>query len=368
MIQARLARLKQRLSQTHFAGVALNAGPSLTYFTGLNFHLMERPVVLVYVPEKKPALILPRLEQAKISDIQESINSFFYDENPDSWGDVFTKALEYVDVGAENIAVEPLALRLLEFNLLQCASDKIRYVDGSDIIGSLRCLKDDDEITLMQKAVDIAQDALLKVMPLIKCGMEERELAGELVVQLLRHGSDPLLPFSPIVSSGPNGANPHAKPSRRRLSEGDLLVIDWGASYGGYVSDITRTFAVGDVDDESKSIHHLVQQANTAGRAAGKVGIACAEVDRAAREIIENGGYGDYFTHRTGHGIGKECHEEPYIRDDNGLLLQAGMTYTVEPGIYIPGKNGVRIEDDVLVTEQGPVSLSSLPRDIIQVG
>jgi Xaa-Pro dipeptidase len=368
MIQSRLARLAQQLSKTEFAGIALNAGPSLTYFTGLDFHLMERPVVFIYLPEKEPILILPRMEEAKIAGIKEEIRSFVYDENPDGWGEVFSEAFKYANVGKETIGVEPLGLRLLEYNFLQKAAQSAQFADGSAIIASLRCVKDEAEISCMQKAVDIAQNALQAVVPLIKKGMEEKELANELVMQLLRQGSDSTLPFSPIVSSGPNGANPHAKPSRRRLVEGDLLVIDWGASYGGYVSDLTRTFAVGEVDEESKKIHQLVKEANAAGRAAGKVGIACAEVDRAARIVIENAGYGKFFTHRTGHGFGKECHEEPYIRDDNGVLLQAGTTYTVEPGIYLPGKNGVRIEDDVLVTADGPISLSNLSRELDQVG
>lgn len=368
MIQSRLARLAQQLSTTEFAGIALNAGPSLTYFTGLNFHLMERPVVFIYLLEKEPILILPRMEEAKIAGIKEEIRSFAYDENPDGWGEVFAKALKYAEIGDKTVGVEPLGLRLIEYNFLQQAAQSTRFTDGSAITASLRCVKDKDEISCMQKAVDIAESALQAVVPLIKYGMEEKEIANELVMQLLRQGSQSTLPFSPIVSSGPNGANPHAKPSERKLVEGDLLVIDWGAGYGGYVSDLTRTFAVGEVDEESRKIHQLVKEANAAGRAAGKVGCACAEVDRAAREVIESGGYGKYFTHRTGHGIGKECHEEPYMRGDNEVPLQAGTTYTVEPGIYLPGKNGVRIEDDVLVTVDGPVSLSTLSRELVHVG
>jgi Xaa-Pro dipeptidase len=147
-----------------------------------------------------------------------------------------------------------------------------------------------------------------------------------------------------------------------------LLVIDWGASYRGYVSDLTRTFAVGEIDRECAGIHEIVQKANSAGRAAGRIGVACGEVDRAAREVIEEAGYGQFFTHRTGHGLGRQCHEDPYMRAGNLELLEEGMTYTVEPGIYLPGKNGVRIEDDMVITDQGAISLSSLPRRIIQVG
>jgi Xaa-Pro dipeptidase len=198
--------------------------------------------------------------------------------------------------------------------------------------------------------------------------MTEREVAAELVVQLLRHGSQPELPFSPIVSAGPNGANPHASPSDRKLQPGDLLVVDWGAACEGYVSDLTRTFAIGEVDAECRKIHKIVQEANAAGRAAGKPGVPCAEVDKAARGIIEKAGYGQYFTHRTGHGIGMEAHEDPYMRGDNMQLLETGMAYTVEPGIYLPARNGARIEDDMVVTESGSESLSDMPCEIRLIG
>lgn len=198
--------------------------------------------------------------------------------------------------------------------------------------------------------------------------MTEKELASELTLQLLRNGSEPEMAFSPIVSAGLNSANPHATPGSRPLQAGDLLVIDWGAVVDGYISDLTRTFAVGEIDAEYRQIHHIVQEANAAGRAAGKPGEPCARVDNAARQVIDTAGYGKYFTHRTGHGIGMEGHEDPYMRGDNLELLQPGMTYTVEPGIYLPGRNGVRIEDDILVTATGSESLSDMPRELMVLG
>jgi len=188
------------------------------------------------------------------------------------------------------------------------------------------------------------------------------------VVQLLRNGSEPEMPFAPIVSGGPNSANPHASPTARKLQAGDLLVVDWGATYDGYISDLTRTFAVGEVDEEYQKIHEIVQEANAAGRGAAKPGVPCAAVDQAAREVIENSGYGVYFTHRTGHGIGMEGHEEPYMRGDNMQLLEPGMAFTVEPGIYLPNRNGVRIEDNVVITETGADVLSDMPREVRVVG
>ena len=365
MLNSRFERLTMAMADTELAGIILNAGPSLTYFTELNFHLMERPVVLLYVAGKEPILVLPRLEAAKVEGVT-GLHPYFYDENPEEWGRVFKGACDDAGIAGLSLGVEPLQLRLLEYSLLN-SSASVKLIDGSSLIHRLRSKKDKAEIELMQKAVDIAQQGLQATLPLVKIGMTEKELAAELVVQLLRHGSDSTLPFSPIVSAGPNGANPHAIPSERKLSEGDLLVIDWGASFVGYVSDLTRTFAIGEIDSESVRIHELVQRANAAGRAAGVIGATCADVDRAARQVIEEAGYGKYFTHRTGHGIGMQCHEEPYIHSDNELPLHVGMTYTVEPGIYLPAKNGVRIEDDVLVTNDGTVSLSTLPRRIIRL-
>ena len=180
----------------------------------------------------------------------------------------------------------------------------------------------------------------------------------------MRAGSDAEMPFTPIISTGPNSANPHAFPSERKLAQGDLLVIDWGAAYAGYFSDITRTFAIGPVEAEFSRIAAVVEQANAAGRAAARPGATGGDVDRAARAVIEAAGYGRYFTHRTGHGLGMESHEEPYMRAGNPMLLKPGMTFTVEPGIYLPGRGGVRIEDDMVITESGAESLTELPRSL----
>jgi Xaa-Pro dipeptidase len=147
-----------------------------------------------------------------------------------------------------------------------------------------------------------------------------------------------------------------------------LLVVDWGAGVDGYISDLTRTFAIGEVEDEYRKIHAVVLEANTAGRGAGKPGGPCAAVDKAARDVIEKNGYGVYFTHRTGHGIGMEAHEEPYMRGDNLQPLEKGMAYTVEPGIYLPGRNGVRIEDNMVVTQAGVECLSDMPRELRLLG
>ncbi len=368
MTQSRLDKLNASLQTGELDSVILNPGPTLKYLTGLNFHLMERPVVLLFAKDQVPALVLPELELQKVVNLPYKLQVFSYPENPSEWDAAFRKAVQALDLDGKRIGVEPRQLRLLEFRHVKNGAPEADFPDASDVLAQLRLRKDKAEVNAMRRAVQIAQSALEATIPFIKVGMTEKGVAAELVTQLLKHGSESEMPFSPIVSSGPNSANPHASPTERRLQQGDLLVVDWGAAHDGYISDLTRTFAVGQVDAEYEKIHKIVQEANAAGRAAAMPGVPCANVDKAARDVIEKSGYGKYFTHRTGHGIGMEGHEEPYIRGDNMQLLEPGMAFTVEPGIYLPGRNGVRIEDNVVITETGADVLSDMPREIRVVG
>lgn len=368
MTQSRLDKLTASLLSSNLDAVILNPGPTLKYLTGLNFHLMERPVVLFVAPGKDPVLVLPELELPKVDLFPYKVQVIAYGENPAEWDDAFRKAAQALGVDGKRIGVEPRQLRLLEFRHVKSGAPEADFPDASDVLADLRLRKDKAEVDAMRVAVKIAQDALEATIPQIKIGMTEREVASELVMQLLKHGSESEMPFAPIVSAGPNSANPHASPTDRKLQAGDLLVVDWGAAYDGYISDLTRTFAVGEVDEECQKIHKIVQEANAAGRAAGKPGVPCANVDKAARDVIEKAGYGKYFTHRTGHGIGMEGHEAPYMRGDNMQILEVGMAYTVEPGIYLTNRNGVRIEDNMVITDAGAESLSDMPREIRTVG
>ena len=369
LFKQRHTTLSKKLRHSGFDVLALNPGPSLTYLTGLHFHLTERPIVLLFIPDKQPCIILPELEAAKLKDLPFSIAAFSYGEDPMQWIGVFQRAAESAGiVGEKKIGVEPRTLRILEMQLLEEAMPLASLIPADNSIAALRMYKDSHELEAMSLAANIAQNAIQAILPNIKIGMSEKEIANELTIQLLRHGSSPKLPFMPIVSTGPNSANPHAFPSERKLADGDLLVIDWGANVDGYYSDITRTFAVGQIEPEFAKIAQIVYQANQTGRATAKQGVLACDVDQAARSVIEKAGYGDYFIHRTGHGLGMEVHEEPYIRNDNQLMLENGMTFTIEPGIYLPDHGGVRIEDDVFITEGGCQSLSDLPRELIIIG
>lgn len=364
----RMEQLHTAIQQAGLDAVALNPGPTFTYVSGVSFHLMERPVVMIIEGSNEPVLVLPEFELTKAGSIPYTTKNFTYGENPAEWDAAFRKAVESLGLDGRKVGVEPRQMRLLEFWHLRGGAPTAEFTDATEALASLRLRKDEAEIAAMRKAVQVAQAALETLLPTIRVGATERELASALTMELLRHGSDPELPFAPIVCSGPNSANPHATPSDRKIQRGDLLLVDWGATADGYISDLTRTFAVGEADAEWMKIASLVQEANAAGRAAGKPGIPCASVDKATRAVIEQAGYGQYFTHRTGHGIGMEGHEEPYMRGDNMHMLYPGMAYTVEPGIYLEGRGGVRIEDNVVVTKTGVEVLSNMPRELRVVG
>lgn len=365
ILAERHQKLVSEMKRLGIEVLALNPGPSLPYLTGLHFHLSERPVVVFFSPDSEPIIVLPELETLKLEGLPYEIQAFAYGENPTDWPQTFKAAIQAGGFQKGQIGIEPRALRVLELQLLEKAAPNANFIPGDACVAALRMRKDADEIAAMRKAVFVAQAALKSSFPYIKPGVNELEIASELTMHLLRRGSNPKLPFSPIVSGGPNSANPHASPTHRPLKFGDILVIDWGANIDGYYSDITRTFTLGEIDPELLKIGAIVKEANARGHDVAGPGIPASQVDLETRKVIEDAGYGEYFTHRTGHGLGLEGHEDPYIRSDNDQILEEGMAFTIEPGIYLPGRGGVRIEDDVIVTADGVESLSDLPRDLI---
>ncbi len=345
----------------------LNPGPSLVYFTGLHFHLMERPVIVMIRQNRPLVIVLPELEGGKLAALDGQCEAFMYGEDPAEWQKTFSLAFQASGFTEGELGIEPLSLRVLELRYLEEAAPGARFTSAAGAISPLRAQKSPAEIEAMRAAVDVAQRALQNTLPQIRLGMSEKDLSAELVLQLLRAGTETPLPFSPIVAFGPNSANPHAVPGHRTLLPGDLVLLDWGAAVGGYVSDITRMFVAGEAPAELARISLLVEAANRAARDAAGPGVPAENIDKAARGTILRGGYAEAFTHRTGHGLGMESHEEPYIRDGNEELLEPGMTFTIEPGIYLDGLGGVRIEDDMVVNATGAESLTTLPRGLIRL-
>lgn len=364
MSQIRINQLSELMKTNQLHALALNAGVDLTYFCGLQFHLSERPVVLIITLESEPVLIHPELESEKVKSASIPLKSIAYGENQSQWPESFTKAFNDLHLENKNVGVNPTSMRFLELEYLKKASPESQFISAATIFSSMRIKKDPVEISSIKKAAEIAEIALKKTLQFIKIGKTEKEIANELTLQLLQAGSDPDLPFMPIVASGPNSANPHAIPTERKITSGDLLIVDWGARSNGYISDITRTFVIGFIQAELKNLFQIVEKANQDARKISKKGVTSHQVDEAARKVISKAGYGKFFIHRTGHGIGLEPHEKPYIQEGNQTRIDDGMVFTIEPGIYLPGKGGVRIEDNLVIENSQAITITSLPREL----
>jgi Xaa-Pro dipeptidase len=343
--------------------LALVPGPNLYYLTGLSFHLSERPIVALFPMDGMPAIVLPALEAPKVAPLSAVLRAYPYTDE-EGHTSAFQQACAALELADSVIGAEALRMRLVEARLLERYAPGCQIMDGDAVLAKLRARKDLDELALMRYAIAVTEHALEAAMRQVSAGMMEREVVAILKVEMLQAGAEGMA-FGPSVVAGPNAASPHATPGERPIEAGETIVVDCGASVGGYAADITRTFAIGGLEPELAQIYDIVRAANEAGRAAVGPGVPAQEIDRAARAVIEEVGYGECFIHRTGHGLGLEIHEPPYIVAGNEEPLVPGMTFTVEPGIYLPGLGGVRIEDDVVVTADGGHSLTTFRREFI---
>ena len=237
-------------------------------------------------------------------------------------------------------------------------------VPAQKLVDALRAAKDDGEIALMTKAQEITDRAFSEILKFIQPGMTEQEIAAKLQYDMLRFGAEKMS-FDPIVVSGPNGSLPHGIPSAKQVQQGEFITMDFGCKYGGYCSDMTRTVALGEPTGEMRKVYQTVLEAQLAGIAVTKAGVPGKSIDAAARKVIEDAGYGEYFGHGYGHSLGIEIHESPNANTREETLLPVGAVVSAEPGIYLPGKFGVRIEDVTVLTADGCMVLTKSPKELI---
>ncbi len=367
MFADRLTRLQSALQEREVDWLALLPGSNLRYLTGLDFDLSERSLVMFVPPEGAPVLALPSLELPRFEHASPFEAETFTYEDVDGPESAFMSAVAALPE-AYRIAVEHLRMRVREFDLIRRRVPNVIAVDAGPLMDILRLHKDEAEVAHMRAAIRITEDALAAVAEEVRPGMTEHEIAAMLRIALIEQGGGEVA-FSPIVLGGPNAALPHGGPGERPIAAGEVLLIDFGTTSGGYVADITRTFAVGrPLEGHHRAVYEAVRVANEAGQAAAHPGVTAGEVDRAARQAMADVGFGDHYLYRTGHGIGLEVHEGPYIMAGSETVLEPGMTFTVEPGIYLPGEIGVRIEDDMLVTPEGAESMTRYPREMAVLG
>lgn len=360
MDRSRSARLVERLKNAGLDGVVLMPGPNLFYLSGLRLHVSERPIVVGFDLNGQTMVLLPGFESGRAAKVVPDAMLLTYSDES-GYRPAFSALAQAMGLDGKRIAVEYQNMRVLELRALEAAAPGAEFVSLEQSLPGLRAIKDERELDALRAAIAITEKALHAMFSWPVVGWTERQLAERLTAEMMDGGADSVAFM--IVVAGPNGSDPHAGPSDRAFQLGDLVTIDCGAVHQGYTADITRTFAVGPVEGELREIYEVVRQANAAGRAAVRPGVVAQDVDRAARAVIENAGYGEYFTHRTGHGLGIETHEPPYVVEGNELHLESGMVFTVEPGVYLPGVGGVRIEDDMVVTPEGGESLTTFPRE-----
>lgn len=361
----RLERLRDAARAADLDAVAVVPGPNLSYLAGVPFHASER-VTLLLVPVDGPTVfVAPALDRLKAESLPFPAALRLWSD-ADGPAAAVAGALEALGLRGRRLGVEARRIRFLELEAMARSGAAPVPVDADGVFASLRMRKGAGELAAMRRAVAIAEAAFARTLPVIRPGTTEREVASELVVQLLRAGSG-ALPFGAMVLTGPSGANPHGVAGERPLAPGDVVTLDWGATFEGYASDITRCVVVPGAapSPELARAHEVAAAANAAGRAAVRPGATGEAVDRATRDVVEAAGLGAFFVHRTGHGLGLETHEEPDMKAGDRTSLAPGMTFTVEPGIYLPEVGGVRVEDDVAVTEDGSETLTTLPRELL---
>jgi Xaa-Pro aminopeptidase len=341
--------------------LALTPGPNMTYMTGFREEPGERLLAALFPLDGNPVFIVPELYEEQVSR-----TTWMNDLRP--WRDsddprrLLTEVLEEVGLGRGRVALDTKMWARFVL-MFQKALPQAEFVDAATVMDELRIVKGPEEIEVMRHGFRATDRAMETVISSLREGMTERQVASLIQSVLMECGAD-AASFMPIASSGPNGSQPHYRYGDRSLRPGDAVVLDFGGVFGGYYTDITRTVFIGRVDREQRQVYDVVKEANEAAVEAAVSGTPAEAVDQAARQVVATAGYGARFIHRTGHGIGLEVHEEPYIVEGNTRPLEDGMTFSVEPGIYIPGEFGVRIENIVHISDGRAKRFDGYTRDL----
>ncbi len=360
-------RLTRALAATEAGGLAatlVGVGSDLRYLTGYEALPLERLTMLVLRPGSEPLIVVPRLERgAAEAGLRTAVRIVTWEETEDAY-----------EIGAAGIpatgrvAVSDTMIAMHLLRLQDAIGRSASYSLASTVLRDLRMIKDGDEIALLRAAAQAADRVVAAIAAGRLIGRTESDVAREVRDRLVDEGHDAAM-FA-IVASGPNSASPHHEASERVIGPGEPIVLDIGGTLGGYGSDITRTLWVtgGDPangpDERFRHLFNVLHTAQASGTTCVRPGVPCEAIDAAARSVIDAEGYGEAFFHRTGHGIGLDGHEDPYLVAGNELPLRPGMAFSVEPGIYLPGTYGARIEDIVVCGEDGPIVLNEAPREL----
>jgi Xaa-Pro aminopeptidase len=355
--QDRIARAQTAMRGADVDLLCVGPSADLFYLTGINAHLSERLNLLLVPASGTPKFVVPRLEAPNVADKADLVDIRAWEET-ESPSELAASLAE----GATSIAVGD-QLHAIYLLRLQEAIPGATWTPGGPLLRDLRMRKDDAELAAQREVArrtDEAWSVFLESGPI--AGLTETQAMERLNQLMIERGMTPMFG---ICASGPNSSSPHYNTGERVIEAGDAVIFDWGGELNGYLSDMTRTVVIGEPSDEYRKVYDIVLRANQAAFAAVRPGVPCEDVDRAARDVITDAGYGEHFIHRVGHGLGLDVHEDPYMVSGNTLPLAPGMVFSDEPGIYLEGKFGIRIEDTVVCTKDGAERINSAPRDLV---
>ncbi|WP_100331839.1 M24 family metallopeptidase [Bacillus xiapuensis] len=335
------------------------------YLTGFRSDPHERLLGVAVFQEAEPFLVCPQMEAADAKNSGWTYEVVGYTDIEDPWEKIQARVKGRLK-SIQRIAVEKQHVNIERYEELARRFPGAAFIGAEAKLEQLRLIKDQSELAKLKKAAEYADYAVKTGAEAIREGKSELEILAEIEFEMKKQGISEMS-FSTMVLTGKNAASPHGVPGAAKVQKGDLVLLDLGVVYEGYCSDITRTVAFGEISDKQRNIYDTVLKAELAAVAAVKPGKKAKDIDQTARAIIAEAGYGEFFPHRLGHGLGISVHEYPGITETNELPLQSGMVFTIEPGIYVPGVAGVRIEDDVHVTDNGAEILTAFPKELLFV-
>jgi Xaa-Pro dipeptidase len=343
--------------------VILVPGSNFTRVVLHPFMSHERPFLLAACADGRTAAIVPNLELLSWSHVGFDGPVFDWRDQT-GYADAFAKFMDYLN--ATRIAVEGQVMRVFVHHAMKNAAPNVEIIDAERDISGLRMIKTDADLAAIAKAIDVSERALTATLDQIKIGMTEKHIEQILTQQMFAQGAQDHA-FRPIVATGANSAMPHAKAGDTPICAGDALLFDFGARCDGFCADITRTVFIDHAPDESAEVYATVLAANQMGHKVARAGVTAHDIDDAVTGVLEQSPFAAYIRTKTGHGLGRDVHEAPYVMRGNHMVLPAGTVFTNEPGLYIQGKLGVRIEDDVVITETGSRSLTTFPTELMVI-
>ncbi len=357
-IDARIKRARHLLETHGVDAVVITSTANFFFFTETWINPHERLLSFVIRKTGDPVILAPKMHENDM--VGSSVETLLWNDGENAMALLAKCIPEKGVVSIDSLWPSQNLISLMRHR------PQLTFIDSTRILGELRLRKDQHELALLRKAGEVADGVMQQIIAKIVPGMREIDVVEELKNLWTKEGVDEVS-FNPIIGAGANGAQPHHQSGQTTIKSGDMVVIDMGGVINHYCSDMTRTIAIGEVTPQMKDVYEVVHRAHEAGAKAVKPGVLLGEIDHIARTVIKEAGYGSYFIHRTGHGLGIEVHEEPYVYSGNQQPIETGMVFSIEPGIYLPGQFGVRIEDIVIATETNCESFNNFTKELLVV-